>query len=94
MSPGQNGPVPNPPRDFSRLRREYGVGRLLEADVAADPFAQFDRWLLDAAATGVPDVNAMTVATADADGVVSSRTVLLKAVDSRGFVFATNYRSR
>lgn len=94
MSPGHNGPVPTPPRDLSRLRREYGVGRLLEEDVAADPFAQFDRWLVDAAATGVPEVNAMTVATADESGVVTARTVLLKGVDSRGFVFATNYRSR
>ena len=41
-----------------------------------------------------PDINAMTLATADRDGRPSSRTVLLKSVDERGFVFFTNYDSR
>jgi pyridoxamine 5'-phosphate oxidase len=41
-----------------------------------------------------PDINAMTLATADADGRPSTRTVLLKTVDERGFIFYTNYDSR
>ena len=86
--------VPRPPRDLSGVRREYGVRRLLEDDVDPDPMVQFDHWFADAVATGVPDPNAMTLATADASGLVSSRTVLLKWVDARGFVFATNYASR
>lgn len=86
--------MPPPRRDLTGLRREYGGRRLIEDDLAGDPFTQFDRWLVDAAATGVPDPNAMTVSTADETGRVTSRTVLLKLVDARGFVFATNYRSR
>ena len=86
--------VPRPPRDLTAIRREYGLQRLDEALADPDPLVQFDLWFADAVATGVPDPNAMTVATAGADGAVSARTVLLKAVDARGFVFATNYRSR
>jgi pyridoxamine 5'-phosphate oxidase len=41
-----------------------------------------------------PDINAMTLATVDAEGRPSTRTVLLKTVDQRGFVFYTNYESR
>ncbi|MGA2244765.1 MAG: pyridoxamine 5'-phosphate oxidase [Verrucomicrobiota bacterium] len=41
-----------------------------------------------------PDINAMTLATVDREGWPSTRTVLLKAVDQRGFVFYTNYDSR
>ena len=41
-----------------------------------------------------PDINAMTLATADHDGKPSTRTVLLKTVDARGFIFFTNYDSR
>jgi pyridoxamine 5'-phosphate oxidase len=40
------------------------------------------------------DINAMTLATADKDGKPSTRTVLLKSVDERGFIFFTNYDSR
>ena len=40
------------------------------------------------------DVNAMTLATVSADGIPSTRTVLLKGVDARGFIFFTNYDSR
>ncbi|HEV2691615.1 MAG TPA: pyridoxamine 5'-phosphate oxidase [Verrucomicrobiae bacterium] len=41
-----------------------------------------------------PDINAMTLATVDKDGRPSSRTVLLKTLDERGFIFFTNYDSR
>ena len=40
------------------------------------------------------DPNAMVLATADKDGRPSARTVLLKGVDQRGFIFYTNYASR
>jgi len=40
------------------------------------------------------DINAMTLATVDKDGKPSTRTVLLKSVDERGFIFFTNYDSR
>lgn len=64
------------------------------AGVDPDPITQFERWFADAVAAGVPEPNAMTVATATADGVPSARHVLLRGVDHRGFVFYTNYTSR
>ena len=76
------------------LRIDYGRGQFSEADAAADPITQFERWFAEAQSAGVPEVNAMTLATADASGVVSARIVLLKGIDQRGFAFFTNYDSR
>lgn len=76
------------------LRIDYGRGQLCEADAAADPIAQFERWFADARQAGMPEVNAMTLATADATGAPSARIVLLKDVGPRGFLFFTNYGSR
>jgi pyridoxamine 5'-phosphate oxidase len=59
-------------------------------DLDADPILAFGGWLADAVAAGLPEPTAMTLATADADGVPSARTVLLKGHDERGFVFHTN----
>ncbi len=58
-----------------------------------DPVAQFEAWLGDAVAAGLPEPTAMALATADRDGVPSNRMVLLKGVDDRGFTFFTNYES-
>jgi pyridoxamine 5'-phosphate oxidase len=80
--------------DLAAMRREYVRAGLAEADLAPTWLAQFHRWLGDVIAAGVPEPNAMIVATADAAGRPSARTVLLKAVDERGFVFYTNLRSR
>lgn len=60
----------------------------------ADPFARFHEWMAEAEANEPADANAMIVATAGADGRPSARTILLKGVDSRGFVFYTNKESR
>lgn len=79
---------------LAALRRTYLRGRLDVADLAADPFTQFSRWLAEAVAVGLPEPNAMVFATADAEGQPSARTVLLKDVDARGFVLYTNYGSR
>jgi pyridoxamine 5'-phosphate oxidase len=76
------------------LRREYVRAGLDEADLAGDPIAQFTAWFDAAVSAGVPEPNAMTLATADGTGRPSARTVLLKGVDERGFVFFTNYESR
>ena len=67
---------------------------LSEADLAPDPFAQFQAWFDTALAAGLPEPNAMTLATATPDGRPSARMVLIKGVDPRGFVFYTNYESR
>jgi len=76
------------------LRQEYGNAELVEADAAADPFKQFARWFDDALRAELPLPNAMTLATADANGRPSARVVLLKGADTDGFVFYTNYESR
>lgn len=60
----------------------------------ADPFALFRAWMAEAEASEPSEPNAMTVATATADGRPSARAVLLKGVDPRGFVFYTNKESR
>ena len=61
---------------------------------ATDPFELFDGWMREARASEPNDANAMTLATATADGAPSARMVLLKGVDPRGFVFYTNQQSR
>ena len=76
------------------LRADYGKGSLDEANVEADPIRQFHRWLEEALAANLPEPNAMTLATAGPDGRPSARIVLLKAVDSLGFVFFTDGRSQ
>ncbi|HEV8578074.1 MAG TPA: pyridoxamine 5'-phosphate oxidase [Thermoanaerobaculia bacterium] len=60
----------------------------------AEPFARFREVLAEAEATGMPNPNAMTLATVDASGQPSSRVVLLKGFDEGGFVFYTNLESR
>jgi pyridoxamine 5'-phosphate oxidase len=79
--------------DPAGRRVDYGDRHFDEQDLASTPLAQFQDWYSDAAAAGVLEPNALTLSTVDDDGV-SARTVLLKAVDGRGFVFYTNQRSR
>jgi pyridoxamine 5'-phosphate oxidase len=64
------------------------------ADLHPDPIVQFHRWLEEAAAAGVETPEAMTLATADAAGRPSARTVLLKSAAEDGFRFFTNTESR
>lgn len=78
---------------IARMRREYERGALDEAEVATDPFRQFASWFGEATEISAGEANAMTVATVDPTGAPSARTVLLKSVDSTGFVFFTNYDS-
>jgi len=76
------------------LRKEYMLNGLNETDVDADPIRQFQSWFDQALAAGLAEPNAMTVATATPAGRPSARTLLIKGVDARGFVFFTNYESR
>jgi pyridoxamine 5'-phosphate oxidase len=66
----------------------------MSIDRDRDPIDQFQRWLTDAERSEPNDPNAMTLATATADGVPSARMMLLKGVDARGFAFYTNLDSR
>lgn len=77
------------------MRKHYRQQGLAETDLADTPVAQFARWFQQAATEGrLFEPNAMVVSTADAEGRPSSRTVLLKSFDERGFVFYTSYESR
>ncbi|BCY05255.1 pyridoxamine 5'-phosphate oxidase [Actinoplanes sp. L3-i22] len=87
--------MPSDPPSPAGMRRDYTEhGPLLETSLAKEWTGQFARWFAEATTFGLPEPNAMIVATADADGRPSARTVLLKGYDSGGFVFFTNYESR
>lgn len=75
------------------MRVAYDGDSLSEADLADSWFEQLQNWLNYAIAHGVAEPNAMVLATADAEGRPSSRTVLCKGLDERGVVFYTNYTS-
>ena len=83
-----------PQTDLSALRLDYQQAVLDERSIERNPFALFARWFDEAAAAGMYEPNAMTLATIDPDGNPSARIVLLKACDERGFVFYTNQLSR
>jgi pyridoxamine 5'-phosphate oxidase len=76
------------------LRKDYSLAGLAEKDLARDPFRQFDKWFQEVEAAKIPEPNAMVLATSGREGRPSSRVVLLKGVDGRGFVFYSNYESR
>ncbi|HVU36185.1 MAG TPA: pyridoxamine 5'-phosphate oxidase [Opitutaceae bacterium] len=76
------------------LRKDYSLAGLTEKDLAKDPFRQFEKWFQEAEAAKIAEPNAMLLATAGKDGRPSARTVLLKGLDGRGFVFYSNYESR
>jgi pyridoxamine 5'-phosphate oxidase len=76
------------------LRKDYALAGLAEKDLARDPFRQFEKWFQEAEAAKIVEPNAMIVATATRDGRPAARTMLLKSVDGRGFVFFSNYESR
>jgi pyridoxamine 5'-phosphate oxidase len=80
--------------NIADLRQEYMRSGLSEAHADPDPMRQFERWFDDALRAGVPLPNAMTLATVAPSGAPSARIVLLKGVESGGFVFYTNYLSR
>jgi len=78
------------------MRKSYSMAGLAKSDVDADPMVQFQRWFEEAQQPDLPDwmeVNAMTLATADTEGKVTSRIVLLKGIEDGHFCFYTNYES-
>ena len=80
-------------QSISHIRKEYSLKALNEKDVAPHPIDQFSVWWEEAMQSDILEVNAMTLATTDADGMPQARTVLVKAFDKDGFVFFTNYNS-
>ncbi|MEM7672558.1 MAG: pyridoxamine 5'-phosphate oxidase [Verrucomicrobiota bacterium] len=76
------------------LRKEYTQAKLELDDLAEAPLQQFQKWFDEACSAELLEPNAMVLSTADSGGCVSSRTVLMKAYDSEGLVFYTNYQSQ
>jgi pyridoxamine 5'-phosphate oxidase len=75
-------------------RVDYSKGELRKDQIEKDPVDQFKHWFKQAVDMKIPEANAMTIATATPDGIPSARTVLLKDVDKKRFVFFTNYEGR
>lgn len=80
-------------QSIAHLRKDYSLKALTESDVKDHPLEQFDIWWSEAIQSQIDEVNAMTLATATAEGVPSARIVLLKEYNDKGFVFFTNYES-
>ncbi|WP_447642352.1 MULTISPECIES: pyridoxamine 5'-phosphate oxidase [Chitinophagaceae] len=80
--------------DIGNIRQDYQLKTLNESDIVKDPFEQFNVWWEEAVKSEIDEVNAMTLATVGLDGIPSARIVLLKAFDTDGFEFFTNYESQ
>ena len=81
-------------KDIASLRKSYERAELNESASEADPLRQFARWFDEARKSGVPEANAMTLATVGSDLRPSTRVVLIKDFDERGIVWYTNRQSR
>ena len=79
---------------ISEIRREYMMETFSEDEAELNPYHQFSKWWKEALDSSIDEVNAMTLATADKQGMPAARIVLLKDYDEKGFVFFTNYQSR
>jgi pyridoxamine 5'-phosphate oxidase len=79
---------------IAHIRTDYSQASLSEADTDADPIAQFAKWFSEALHAQVPEPNAMGVSTVGEGGRPSSRILLIKDFDQRGFTWFTNYDSR
>ena len=67
---------------------------LFHSDITVEPILRVVEILNKAMTLNLVDWNAMNIATVNVDGSPSSRMVLLKKVDDRGFVFYSNFNSR
>ena len=76
------------------IRTNYTQKNFLETDAAADAIEQFRVWWDEAVHSQISEINAMTLATANAEGIPDARIVLLKDFSNQGFVFFTNYNSQ
>ncbi len=91
---GVASPAPAIGQAVADLRKDYGQASLNEKEVMDDPMLQFTQWFEQALKAEVNEPNAMSVATVAANGRPSSRIVLVKQFDERGFTWYTNYDSR
>lgn len=80
--------------NYADLRQEYIAKEFDMKDCDLNPFTQFEKWFADIMRLNIPDPNAFILCTSTKEGKPSSRIMLLKGVDDKGFVFYTNYLSR
>jgi len=80
-------------QSYHNIRSEYLHDSLDENSVSNDPFGQFDKWMNEALKARLPEANSMALATTGHNGQPSCRIVLLKIMNSDGFVFFSNYES-
>jgi pyridoxamine 5'-phosphate oxidase len=85
--------VSDKPLNIADIRMDYMLAALDEETAGNDPIAFFSKWFKEAESARITEINAMTLATADAQNRPHARIVLLKGLDDRGFVFFTNYDS-
>ncbi|MBW3508846.1 MULTISPECIES: pyridoxamine 5'-phosphate oxidase [Janthinobacterium] len=85
--------VPDAAAVLAAMRTDYVQSSLSETDVLADPIAQFQKWFAEAVNAQVMEPNAMDLSTVSPEGKPSSRIVLIKQFDERGFTWYTNYHS-
>jgi len=78
---------------LSKIRTDYVLASLEEESTGDDPIVFFEKWFAEAEAAAVTEVNAMSLATADENGMPKVRIVLLKGIEAQNFVFYTNYKS-
>jgi len=83
-----------PSDEIASLRKEYKRGDLIESSIPQHPLQLFAEWFTEAGPMGIIEPNAMILSTVSQDGKPSSRTVLLKGIESEAFVFFTNYESK
>src|SRR5688572_16897903 len=81
-------------KSIADLRQDYSKSSLDVSNVLPDPIEQFEKWFQEALLAGVPEPNAMNLATVNEHGQPSARVVLLKGVEARQFLFFTNYQSQ
>jgi len=80
--------------EIKKLREDFMKGKLSESEIKKDPFKQFEMWLSEAMAAGVPEVQAMVLSTVSKKGKPSSRIVYLRELNKNLFWFYTNYKSK
>lgn len=79
---------------IAEMRESYELRTLRRKELAENPFDQFHAWFQEARDQQLTEANAMTLGTLGLDNIPTTRTVLLKDLDQRGFTFFTNYQSR
>ena len=81
-------------KTLADLRKEYRLATLVESNIHFDPFVQFEQWFNEALQANVQEPSAASLSTVNELGRPSSRIVLVKGADTKGFSWFTNYESR